>query len=113
MQVIDFYPQESQILLPCFIAEGKTFDFAFVDGSHLFDKVFVDLILLGQLVKPEGIIFADDYDAKAVAKAISFCVKNLKWKVEELSPRSRGHRWAVLRTPKKPIARSYPHFVNF
>src|SRR5262249_29006211 len=72
--LVEHLAQESQLALPRFLSETRRFDFAFVDGSHLFDRVFLDLIYLGRLVRPEGIIFADDYQAPAVSKAVSFCL---------------------------------------
>jgi predicted O-methyltransferase YrrM len=111
--MIEHYAEESQIALPRFVNEERHFDFAFVDGSHLFDRVFLDLAYLGRLIRPEGAIFADDYQAPAVAKAVSFCVKNLEWNIEETAPSDKDHQWVVLRTPREPTPRSYPHFVDF
>lgn len=111
--LVEHYAEESQITLPRFVSEGRNFDFAFVDGSHLFDRVFLDLIYLGRLVRPGSIIFTDDYQAPAVARAVSFCLKNLEWKLEETSHFDEHHQWAVLRTALEPIQRSYPHFVDF
>ena len=111
--LVEHLAQESQLALPRFASENRRFDFAFVDGSHLFDRVFLDLIYLGRLVRPEGIIFADDYQAPAVAKAVSFCLNNLGWKLEETGPSDQQHRWTVLRTIREPIPRSYPHFIDF
>lgn len=113
LHLVEHLVEESQISLPRFVSEGRRFDFAFVDGSHLFDRVFLDLIYLGRLVRPEGIIFGDDYQAPAVAKAVSFCLTNLGWKLEELAPTSERHRWFVLRTIKEPTHRMYPHFIEF
>jgi predicted O-methyltransferase YrrM len=113
LSMVEFIPEKSQITLPRFLGEGRQFDFAYVDGSHLFDAVFLDLIYLGQLVRPEGIIFGDDYQAPAVERAVSFCITNLGWKLEELAPLSAGHRWYILRTADKPINRAYPHFIDF
>lgn len=113
LNLIEHFAEESQIVLPRFVKEGRHFDFAFVDGSHLFDRVFLDLIYLGRLVRPEGVIFADDYQAPAVAKAVSFCLNNLGWKLEETAPPDERHQWVVLRTVREPIPRSYPHFVDF
>lgn len=87
LHLVSHYPEESQIALPRFVSEGRRFDFAFVDGSHLFDRVFLDLIYLGRLVKPEGVIFVDDYQAPAVSRAVAFCLNNLAWKIEEMSAR--------------------------
>ena len=111
--LVEYHEEESQTILPRFVKEGRHFDFAFVDGSHLFDRVFLDLIYLGRLVRPGGIIFVDDYHAQAVAKATSFCLTNLGWKLEETSHSDEHHQWAVLRTAPEPITRSYPHFVDF
>jgi predicted O-methyltransferase YrrM len=112
--LISHYAEESQIALPRFVGEGRHFDFAFVDGSHLFDRVFLDLIYLERLVKPGGIIFADDYQTPAVSRAVSFCLSNLGWKVEEMAPDDdQLHQWVVLRTVREPIPRSFPHFVDF
>ena len=111
--LLEYYAEESQIALPRFISEDRNFDLAFVDGSHLFDRVFLDLIYLGRLVRPGGVIFVDDYQAPAVARAVSFCLSNLGWKLEEASPSDEYHQWAVLRTAPEPIPRSYPHFVDF
>lgn len=110
--IVEHISEESQIVLPRLVSEERKFDFAYVDGRHLFDYVFLDLIYLGRLVRPEGIIFGDDYQAPSVAKAVSFCVTNLGWKLEELSS-DKSHKWFVLRTPKEPINREYPHFINF
>lgn len=111
--LVEHCVEESQIVLPRFVSEERQFDFAFVDGSHLFDRVFLDLIYLGRLVRPEGVIFADDYQAPAVAKAVSFCINNLGWKIEEMAPKDEDHQWIVLRTVREPIPRQYPHFVDF
>jgi len=110
--MVEHLPEKSQISLPRFLSEGRKFDFAYVDGSHLFDAVFLDLIYLGQLVRPGGIMFGDDYQAPSVSKAVSFCVANLGWKLEELASSER-HRWYVLRTVREHIHREYPHFVDF
>lgn len=111
--LVEHLTEESQIALPKFVSEGRHFDFAFIDGSHLFDRVFLDLIYLGRLVRPGGIIFVDDYQAQSVARAVSFCLNNLGWKLEEISPSNQHHQWAVLRTVREALPRSYPHFVDF
>jgi predicted O-methyltransferase YrrM len=111
--LLEFHAEESQIALPRFVAEGRTFDLAFVDGNHRFDGVFLDLIYLGRLVRPGGIVFLDDYQLPAVAHATSFCTSNLDWRLEETAADDDFHRWAVLRTPRTPPARSFDHYVDF
>lgn len=51
----------SSEVLPKMIAEGKTFDVIFVDGSHISSDVMIDAILSYLLLKPGGILVFDDY----------------------------------------------------
>jgi predicted O-methyltransferase YrrM len=111
--MVEHHPEESQIALPRFVAEGRRFDLAFVDGNHRYDAVFLDLIHLGRLVRGGGIIFLDDYQLPAVSRAVSFCVTNLDWTVENISTPDAHHQWAVLRSPAKPKERPFDYFVDF
>ena len=111
--LVELHPDESQIVLPRLLAEGRRFDLAFVDGNHRFDAVFLDLVYLGRLVRGGGIVFLDDYQLPAVARAVSFCTTNLGWTREEVSPADGLHQWAVLRTPEAPPERGFDHFVEF
>ena len=113
MDLIEHHSKPSEIVLPQFLVEGQRFDFAFVEGSHLFDAVILDLIYLGRLVKPSGVVFVDDYQLPAIVKAASFCLKNLGWDLEEVSAADDLHQWAVFRTPSETVRRSFPHFVDF
>lgn len=110
--ILDFHGAKSQIILPRFLEEEKKFDVAFIDGNHLCDYVFLDLFYLGQLVKPGGVIFMDDYDLPGIRKAATFYVKNLGWEIEEVG--SEGDReWLVLRTSVSEDKRKYDYFVDF
>ncbi|MDR3612080.1 MAG: class I SAM-dependent methyltransferase [Candidatus Obscuribacterales bacterium] len=111
--LIEFHAVESQILLPRLLSEERRFELAFIDGSHLFERVFLDLIYLGRLVNPGGIIFVDDYQLPAIARSVSFCLSNLGWTLEELSPADEHHQWAVLRTAREPAPRTFRDFVDF
>jgi predicted O-methyltransferase YrrM len=112
-ELIEFHAEESQIALPRFVGEGRRFDLAFVDGNHRFDGVFLDLVFLGRLVLPGGVVFLDDYQLPAIARAASFFVTNLGWTVEEVSPPDDLHQWAVLRTSRVPDTRPFDLFVEF
>jgi predicted O-methyltransferase YrrM len=111
--LLEFHPEESQIALPRFLAEGRRFDFAFVDGNHRFDGVFVDLVYLARLIRPEGMVVVDDYQLPSVYHATRFCTTNLGWTLEEESHENDLHHWAVLRTPRVPPERDFHHFVPF
>jgi predicted O-methyltransferase YrrM len=111
--LVEFHAEESQTVLPRFISERRKFDLAFVDGDHRFDGVFLDLVYLGRLVRPGGVIFLDDYQLPAVARAVSFFMKNLEWRLEGSSPADQHHQWAVLRTSGLPDQRPFDHFIEF
>jgi predicted O-methyltransferase YrrM len=113
-EIIEFYGEKSEIVLPRLLSEYRKFDFAFIDGCHLFDCVFLDLFYLGQLVKKGGIIFLDDYDKPAIRKAATFFVKNLDWKVEENGKDTKSNReWLVARTSEKGGIRQWNSFIDF
>ena len=112
-RLVEFHTEASEIALPRFLEEGRRFDLAFVDGNHRFDGVFLDLIYLGRLVRGGGIIFVDDFQLPAIAKAASFCTSNLGWTVEDVSRDDDLHHWAVLRIPDIRLERHYEYFVDF
>ena len=49
--LVELHPEDSQIVLPRLLAEGRRFDLAFVDGNHRFDGVFLDVVYLGRIVR--------------------------------------------------------------
>jgi predicted O-methyltransferase YrrM len=111
--MLEFYAERSEIALPRLVASGRSFDLAFIDGNHRFDGVFLDLIYLGRLVRPGGVIFLDDYQLPSARKAVRFCVANLGWALQEEGIADERHHWAVLRTAAVPLARDFDHFVDF
>jgi hypothetical protein len=112
-EMVEYRAEESQVVLPRFLSEGRSFDLAFVDGNHRFDGVFLDLVYLGRLVHAGGIVFVDDYQLAAVARAVSFCVINLGWTSEEVSAGDDLHQWAVLRTSDVRDTRPFDYYVDF
>ena len=112
-KLVEHHAERSESALPRFLDEGRSFDLAFVDGNHRFDGVFVDLFYLGRLIKPGGIVFLDDYQLPAVARAAAFFASNLGWTLEEVSAADDLHQWAVLRTSAAPDTRPFDHFIDF
>ena len=107
--LVEHHEERSQVVLPRLVTERRTFDLAFVDGSHHFEEVFVDLSSLGQLARPGGVIIADDYTLPAVAKAAQFFVANRAWELEGLL----ASRAAALRLPPARPDRDFRDFVDF
>jgi predicted O-methyltransferase YrrM len=71
----------SSIALPQLLTEGLAADAAFVDGSHRFHEVFVDLYFLRKVVRPGGLIIVDDSWAPSVRTAVRYFERNLGWTV--------------------------------
>lgn len=111
--LVEHHPEESQIALPRLLSERRRFDLAFVDGNHRFDGIFLDLVYLGRLLHPGAIVVVDDYQLPAVARAASFCLTNLGWTLEAVSPVDALHQWAALRTSAAPDTRPFDHYVEF
>lgn len=97
--------EPSSLALPRLLAEGLVADAAFVDGSHRFHEVFVDLYFLRQLVRPGGLILLDDVDKPPVRTAVHYFEENLGWTVT-----ATGDRGAAARLPG---TRTEPAFTDF
>lgn len=69
----------SSIALAQLAAEGFIADAAFVDGSHRFHEVFLDLYFLRKIVRPGGLIVIDDNWAPSVRTAARYYEQNLGW----------------------------------
>jgi hypothetical protein len=80
---------------------------AFVDGSHVFHNVFVDLYFLRELIRPGGLIVLDDCDWPSVATAVEYYELNAGWRADGrgLPPRLRAFRL--------PASRREPGFEDF
>jgi predicted O-methyltransferase YrrM len=111
--LVEIHEEESQLVLPRMVAEGRSFDFAFVDGNHRFDRVFLDIVYLGRLLRPGSVAFVDDVQLRAIARSVEFLTTNRDWTVEERSDADPEHHWAVLRTPEHPDDRGFADFVDF
>jgi predicted O-methyltransferase YrrM len=123
---VEVIEEESQLALPRLVAEGREFDFAFVDGDHRFEGVFLDLYFMTRLVRMGGLIVVDDMWMPAVRTAVAYVEKNLgatlepdalpgafRWRKRPLShgvPGGTGDT-AVLRLPRERPALRWDEFV--
>lgn len=71
--------EPSSAALPRLVAEGLVADAAFVDGSHRFHEVFVDLYFLRKIVRPNGLVVLDDSWTPPVRTAVRYYERNLGW----------------------------------
>jgi predicted O-methyltransferase YrrM len=100
-------PERSQVALPRLLTEGVVADAAFVDGSHIFHNVFVDLYFLRELVRPGGLIVLDDCEWPSVATALRYFELNAEWRAVG------GGRPPRLRAFRLPDPRIEPQFKDF
>jgi predicted O-methyltransferase YrrM len=116
----------SSIALAQLASEGFIADAAFVDGSHRFHEVFVDLYFLRKIVRPGGLIVIDDNWAPSVRTAARYYEQNLGWiAIPEAfaggTPWSVGtglaaeavHRCRAFRLPDPSFEPSFEEFRSF
>jgi predicted O-methyltransferase YrrM len=99
---VEVIEEESQLALPRLVAEGREFDFAFVDGDHRFEGVFLDLYFMTRLVKPGGLVVVDDIWMPAVRTAVAYVERNLGVTLEP-DALPNGFAWR-----RRPLRRGVP-----
>jgi predicted O-methyltransferase YrrM len=104
--------ERSQIALPRLAAEGMSADAAFVDGSHVFHNVFVDLYYLQMIVRPGGLVVLDDYWWPGVATAARYFETNLAWWPHAVANGTPG-RLRALRLPDPPVEPGFKELAPF
>lgn len=87
-----FIGEASSIALARLASTGFTADAAFVDGSHRFHEVFVDLCFLRKLVRPAGLVILDDAAWPSVAAALRYFDLNLGWRLVRIDGRLTARR---------------------
>jgi predicted O-methyltransferase YrrM len=100
-ELVEVIEEESQLALPRLVAEGREFDFAFVDGDHRFEGVFLDLYYMTRLVRPGGLIAVDDMWMPSIRTAVSYVENNLGLTLQPdaLPTAFRWHRRLTRRIP--------------
>jgi predicted O-methyltransferase YrrM len=125
-QIVEVIEEESQLVLPRLLAEERRFDFAFIDGDHRFEGVFVDLYFMTRLVEPGRLVVVDDMWMPSVRTAVAYVERNLgvtlepdalpngfRWRRRPLKrgvPGGRGDM-AALRLPSEPAKSGWDAFV--
>ncbi len=112
--------QPSSMALPQLVAEELVADAAFVDGSHRFHEVFVDLYFLRKIVRPGGIVVLDDHWWPSVRTAVHYFETNLGWRAVPdafdggtLDHATGRRRAAALRLPDPPFESDFQRFQPF
>lgn len=103
-----FIAEPSSTALARLAADGFTADAAFVDGSHRYHEVFVDLYYLRKIVRPGGVIILDDAKWPSVATALRYFDLNLGWR-----PIATRGRLTVRELPDAPFDPAFTDFKPF
>jgi predicted O-methyltransferase YrrM len=101
-ELVEVIEEESQLALPRLVSEGREFDFAFVDGDHRFEGVFLDLYFMTRLVKSGGVVVVDDMWMPSVRTAVAYVERNLGAALEP-DALPDGFRWR-----RRPLSRGVP-----
>jgi predicted O-methyltransferase YrrM len=112
--------EPSSLALPRLVAEGVAADAAFVDGSHRFHEVFVDLYFLRKIVRPGGLIVLDDHWWPSVRTAERYFEVNMDWRVVPgafdhgtVDQETGRARVQALRLPDPPFEPAFERFQPF
>lgn len=79
-----FYEDYSAFVLPSLVKSKNKYDLIYVDGSHLFEDVFIDLYYASRLLNMDGFLLFDDSRDPHIRKVISFIRKNFQGIFKEM-----------------------------
>jgi predicted O-methyltransferase YrrM len=103
--------ERSQVALPRLVADGFVADAAFVDGSHIFHNVFLDLAFVREIVRPGGLVILDDCQWASVATAVDYFEVNTGWRPEPID--DDQVRLRAYRLPDPPVEPGFEAFRPF
>jgi predicted O-methyltransferase YrrM len=92
--MIDLRADYSYRALPQLELEKVSLDFAFIDGWHTFDYVFVDFFFIDKMLREGGVVMFDDADWPSIRPVIRYIVSNLPYSVVATLPEA-GPRQAI------------------
>jgi hypothetical protein len=91
---VDFREQPSALVLPKMLEDGTRFSLVYIDGSHLFEDVFVDAYYVVRLLALGGIVAFDDSTNPHIAKVLGFLRGSIGGALEEVDLRPFRDRHA-------------------
>lgn len=70
--------------LPALLQQERQFGLIYIDGSHLFEDVFLDVHYCLQLLAVGGVMLLDDSSHRDVAKVVRFVRRNMQGLLEPI-----------------------------
>lgn len=81
---VDVREEFSSLELPRLVTQREEIDLVYVDGSHLFEDVFVDAYFTLRLLSAGGVVAFDDCRYNHVNKVVRFIRRNMTSSLEEM-----------------------------
>lgn len=91
--LVQLHEAPSHRVLPELCLQNDRFEFAFIDGRHLFDFVLVDFFYIDRLLPVNGHVAFDDLWMPAIRKAVSFVLRNKPYRLIHMPSRYPPPRW--------------------
>jgi predicted O-methyltransferase YrrM len=101
--LLRFYQASSHEALPELLREGERFDFAFIDGMHLFDYTMVEFFYIDRMLKAGGLVAFDDIWMPPIRKLISFVLTNRDYELVKTAPNKPANLRLALSTAKRVL----------
>ncbi|OGX35568.1 MAG: hypothetical protein A3C36_02930 [Omnitrophica WOR_2 bacterium RIFCSPHIGHO2_02_FULL_52_10] len=90
--MIEFHEDVSWRVLARLFSEGRKFDFAFIDGCHNYDAVFIDFWFASRMMNAGGIIVLDDVKFPSVRKVCRYVLRHMPFRVIDAAGQPDPHR---------------------
>lgn len=81
----------SELVLPGLLAEGKSYQFAFIDGWHTFDHTLLDFFYINRLLEEGGIVVIDDVNMPAIRRVVRYILNYPNYKLAATTENARPH----------------------
>ena len=108
--MLRFFGKSSHTVLPQLLDAKERFGLVFLDGSHLFDYVFIDFFYADKMIEVGHHIVLDDKSMPAVSQLIDFVTSNLRY---EVVPSDEAPNVCVLCKTGDSDERAWDHHVRF
>ena len=105
--LVRFMEEPSHGALWKLLSEGQQLDFAFIDGSHLFDYTLIDFFLVDKMLRTGGMVVFDDLWMPAVRDVVSYVVRNRAYRrvpITTIEPLWRKTARVLRRAAQTPFA---------
>ena len=112
--LVEFHESPSCTVLPKLECEGTRIDFAFIDGGHSFEAVFVDMFYTDRILRVGGILVIDDTHFPAVLEALRHFLETGRYGVVgtlTVSSADQAPRWKkAIRVFMRSVCKYCPAF---